>query len=377
MPITLEDLFAHCPHTLPFFLNALDAHALSQVTPYLSSDVETHHARHGFLLTGSFSTLAGRVHQRGHTDSSYPAFARFFHPSDICADTAPGSHGGCYVADAGNHSIRHITREGIVSTIAGGGSSGKCDGKGRAAKFFSPHALTLDPSSNTLFVCDTDNNSIRSIALVGEGESGSASVTTTLSGGKAGSFSSPGGIAFNPLGATLYVSDSGHNCLKRIAAFNHSEGGSKATIIPLLLDGFTLKHPRGLALCGPILYICDMAHHRVVAWDTREDGKAWVVAGGQSRGPHGAPLGGHRDGPVGTALFNHPVGVCVCPSQRRLFVSDYSNCSVRVIDLAGGVVSTLVDKRPGKLDFPQGLCLSKQGGLLIANTVANSISLVL
>ena len=102
-----------------------------------------------------------------------------------------------------------------------------------------------------------------------------------------------------------------------------------------------------------------------------------MVAGGNSRGPHGAPLGGHRDGPVGTALFKHPIGVCVCPSKRKLFVSDYGNCAVRVVDLTCGVVSTLVEKKPLGLDFPQGLCLSKQGALLIADTVANAIRVVL
>ena len=366
--VTLEDLFAHCPHTLPFFLTARDAHALAQVTPLLSEDMDTHGARHGFPLAGLFSTFAGRVHQRGHTDSHYPSFSKFFHPTDVCL----GNSGGFFVADAGNHCVRHVSREGVVSTVAGGGSSGKTDGKGGVAKFFSPHSLTHDPGSNTLFVCDTDNHCIRAVELAGEGSPHNAATVKTLKIGML--LSSPGGIAFSPSASKLFISDSGHNSLKCVL-LTSPEGG-KATAISLPC-GITLQHPRGLALCGPILYVCDMGNHRVVAFDTQEGGGAWVVAGGNSRGPSGAPLGGHRDGPARTALFKHPRGVCVCPSKRTLYIPDYGNSAVREVDLVRGVVRTLVEKKPLGLDYPQGLCLSKQGALLVADTVANAIRIVL
>jgi hypothetical protein len=70
--------------------------------------------------------------------------------------------GNVLVADAGNHRIRKISPEGLVSTLAGSGAAAFADGQGPAASFAHPHGLALDGDGNVL-VADWGNHRIRKI----------------------------------------------------------------------------------------------------------------------------------------------------------------------------------------------------------------------
>jgi hypothetical protein len=53
--------------------------------------------------------------------------------------------GNIYVADRSNHTIRKITPDGIVSTLAGSpGLKGSDDGMGDTARFRAPSGVTVD-----------------------------------------------------------------------------------------------------------------------------------------------------------------------------------------------------------------------------------------
>jgi streptogramin lyase len=107
---------------------------------------------------GVVTTLAGTVGQVGSTDGA-AAVALFSGPTGIAAD----SMGNVYVADTNNHTIRKITPAGVVSTLAGTPNMpGSTDGNGAAARFHFPEGIAADSAGN-VYVADTDNNTIRKI----------------------------------------------------------------------------------------------------------------------------------------------------------------------------------------------------------------------
>lgn len=117
--------------------------------------------------SGEVTTLAGSS-EPGFLDGNGLA-ARFNVVWGIDVDDA----GQVYVADFANHSIRKVTPEGDVTTLAGTGFNGNNDGPGATASFHYPEdvALAMDGS---VYVADGINSVIRKIAPDG--------FTSTLAG---------------------------------------------------------------------------------------------------------------------------------------------------------------------------------------------------
>ena len=152
------------------------------------------------------STLAGQC------TGDYPSYsdgrgrdARFSVPGGMAVDLA----GNLYVADLQNYVIRKITSDGVVTTIAGSPTlRGSADGTGSNAQFDLPWGIAVGPSGN-IYVADGGNNTIRKITPQG--------VVTTLAGvaKNAGHVDGKGASArfYNPIGIAvdnsenIYVSD--------------------------------------------------------------------------------------------------------------------------------------------------------------------------
>jgi sugar lactone lactonase YvrE len=83
---------------------------------------------------GTVNTLAGSPAGTGGSDGQGSA-ALFFLPLGVAADSA----GNVYVADAYNATIRRITPDGTVTTLAGMAQArGSTDATGSAAYFYKP-----------------------------------------------------------------------------------------------------------------------------------------------------------------------------------------------------------------------------------------------
>lgn len=165
------------------------------------------------LPTMAVQVLAGHV----GVDSSLYFFdargeaARFQSPNDIVVDTA----GNVFVADSRNLVIRKITPSGVVSTFAGkagqagtspGYNSAHVDGVGGLARFYFPIGLAID-GANNLYV--TDNHTIRKITpnRMVTTIAGLAGVSDFVDGvGVAARFSQIVGISVDTAG-TIYVID--------------------------------------------------------------------------------------------------------------------------------------------------------------------------
>ena len=132
------------------------------------SDTSNHTIRKVVLATGVVTTIAGSG-SSGSANGTGPA-ATFNFPEGLWGD----GFGNLYVADLGNHLIRKIViATQVVSTLAGSGSPALTNGTGTGASFNSPHAVWGDAA--TLYVADKDNHVIRKIVV-------STGVVTTFAG---------------------------------------------------------------------------------------------------------------------------------------------------------------------------------------------------
>jgi len=111
---------------------------------------------------GSSSIIAGSG-KKGYVDG-FGTSACFNHPMGIAVDL----QGNLFVSDHYNSMIRMITPQGGVSTLAGSLLNGYADGNGRAAKFNHPWGIWYDEFTNSLLVCDYDNDKIRRVQLNGD-----------------------------------------------------------------------------------------------------------------------------------------------------------------------------------------------------------------
>ncbi|HLA58162.1 MAG TPA: hypothetical protein VK622_05360 [Puia sp.] len=113
------------------------------------------------IADGSISVIAGSD-SLGNTDGA-GALASFGGAMVICTD--PDNN--IYVADINNNSIRRVSPNGLVTTIAGNGKQGYQDGTGKNAEFYAPSgiAYTTSGNNNVLYVSDFYNNVIRRITF--------------------------------------------------------------------------------------------------------------------------------------------------------------------------------------------------------------------
>lgn len=114
------------------------------------------------VSTSKVTTYAGRD-EPGLQEGSRTK-ARFYCPSGL----SDGPNGSLLIADAWNHRIRQMSRQGEVSTLAGEGryynwNSGEEDGEGVNSRFQQPRDMVYDPGTQQIFVADTANNSVRVI----------------------------------------------------------------------------------------------------------------------------------------------------------------------------------------------------------------------
>ncbi|MEO7692687.1 MAG: IPT/TIG domain-containing protein [Chryseolinea sp.] len=210
-------------------------------------------------VDGMVSTLAGSLAE-GSTDGTGAA-AKFSNPAGLAIDKS----GILYVADRGNHRIRKITPAGVVTTLAGS-TIGFADGQGTAAKFNEPAGLTVDANGN-VYVSDYKNNSIRKITPDG--------LVSTLAGtGVQGYADGKGSESkfYNPLGmtlasdGTLYVADSRNSSIRAISSDGNVStfAGKGEGFIDGAIDDARFKMPTDVVFSSDgTMYVVDQYNTRV------------------------------------------------------------------------------------------------------------------
>ncbi len=194
--------------------------------------------------------VAGEVGTPGSADG-VGASARFRWPRGIAIDHA----GNLYVADTGNNTIRKITPDHTVTTLAGLASApGTSDGTGSAARFIAPQGIAVDAKDN-VYVAEFANNTVRKITSDGIVSllAGSVQIPGGENGrGAAAHFRNPWALAADKNG-NVYVSDNGNLSLRKITP----EG-----VVITLADSF--GNPRGVAVdAAGNIYVADLANNSI------------------------------------------------------------------------------------------------------------------
>jgi sugar lactone lactonase YvrE len=166
----------------------------------------------GCPLPDRVSTLAGSAGTAGSEDGRGSS-ARFNSPRGLVA--APD--GSLYVADSGNHTIRRIAPDGSVTTVAGeAGVAGRNDGAARTAHLNTPSGIDIDSEGN-LIIADTGNATIRKLTPDGQLETiaGIPGVGGHADGpALAALFNGPVGVKV--VGDTIFIADTSNNVIRSL-----------------------------------------------------------------------------------------------------------------------------------------------------------------
>jgi sugar lactone lactonase YvrE len=294
-----------------------------------------------------------------------------FNPKSVAVDSV----GNVYFADARNQVICQMQSSGQISIIAGKlGTSGGSDGMGSQARFNFPRGIAIDAADN-VFVADTGNNTIRRITPEG--------VVTTVAGlaGTVGStdgagiyarFNYPASLAVDHLG-NIYVADLYNSIIRKVTSH-----GTVTTIAGQAGIAGSVNGKGGKALFNfPIsiavdglenIYVADMLNNAIRR--VSADGMVTTFAGTLCYNP------GNADGAAGSARFCHPCGVCV-DKAGNVYVADSGNDTVRQITPEGAVTtlaglagqSSFVDGTGSVVRFwhPTALTLDSFGDLYVTD----------
>jgi sugar lactone lactonase YvrE len=299
--------------------------------------------------------------------------------------------GNFYIADTDNESIRKVTPNGILTTVAGNGATGYFGDSGPAtnASLNYPFGVALDAVGN-LYIADLGNGRIRKVGANGiittvagngdQGYSGDGGPATNAS------LFSPGGVAFDGVG-NLYIADVDNQRVRKVDTNGNITTVAGTGALGYYGDGgpatnADLDYPSGLALdAAGNLYIGDPGNERIRKVGT--NGIITTVAGTGASGYYG------DGGPVTNADLDYPSGLAL-DAVGYLYIADVYNQRTRRVD-TNGITTTVAGTGTGapgyygdggpptsaSLNYPFGVALDAAGNLYIADTYNQRIRKVL
>ena len=279
------------------------------------------------LPNNIITTVAGNGNNFYSGDGGAATNTALWLPCGVAFDAA----NNMFIADTLNGRIRKVDKNGIITTVAGGGSGGD-GGPATNASLSSPGFIVLDTARN-LYIDDNSNQRIRKVdpngiitTVAGNGilgYSGDAGPATNASLHLASG--DPCGVALDAVG-NLYIADAGNNRIRKV--------GTNGIIVTLAGNGngtfagdggaatnASLCNPSGVASdCAGNIFISDAFNNRIRKVDG--NGIITTVAG------NGSQAYGGDGGTAVNASLSQPFGVCL-DNAGNVFIADVGNSRIR------------------------------------------------
>jgi sugar lactone lactonase YvrE len=280
---------------------------------------------------------------------------------------AVGTEGTIYIPDTGNHRIRKVTPQGIISTIAGTGDTTATGdgGPATAAAIGNPGGIVVDPTGIVYF-SDGPNNRVRKIAVNGTISTIAGNGTAAFRGdggpGASASLNDPYDLAIASDG-TLYISDVSNSRIRKVTpdgtistvvgcgcGYTANPDGLQATAISI--------HPGPLAFdtAGNLLFVDAQSVRKV-----NSSGVVSTIAGKAT---------GANTGLAIDATFIFPAGIAVDPANN-LYISDAVTYTVYKVN-ATGTLATFAGSGAlgfsGDGDYASIALIAQQGIAIDANS---------
>ena len=289
-------------------------------------------------------------------DGGPASVASLSNPSGVAVDSA----GNVYIADTSNHRIRKVAANGAsgtISTIAGTGTAGFTnDGMAATlAQINGPVSIDIDGAGNIYFV-DRGNKRVRKIDTSGVISTVAGNGSTTFNGDNI-----PATTATLRDPWSVSVADNGVMYIVDQASATVVDNGPRVrkvdlggTITTVAGNGSTgsagdgglatdaqLDNPFGVYVdSNDDLYIADSGNHNIRFVDSGT-GIITTIAGNGSAG-----FGGD-EGPAASARFRSPQRVSG-DAKGNIYIADYNNNRIRRIDV-DGIIDTIAGN--GNADF--------------------------
>ncbi|MFP6668250.1 MAG: thioredoxin-like domain-containing protein [Pirellulales bacterium] len=308
-------------------------------------------------------------------------------PGKVLADEATRR---LFIADSNHNRIVICTMDGTVTGTIGSEKIGRADGDFSSASFFHPQGLALH--GNTLYIADTENHLIRMadlkhrkvVTLAGTGRQAGLRPKSTSR-----DLNSPWDLCVHQ--NSLYIAMAGAHQVwsmplggRRPAVFAGS--GSEDLIDGPLRGSPSNKkvsafaQPSGFATADQRLYVADSEASAIRAVPFHSRQSVRTVLGPVDRSEDRLFTFGDRDGPVKTALLQHPLGIA--HHDHHIYIADTYNNKIKELNLAEMTIRTVAGDgraggtdKPARFNEPAGLSIAN-GRLYVADTNNHTIRVI-